>query len=111
VLVLEGIQAILNNEKPDTFYESTTLFMQIVSGVACENRTTLGARKCTLMDYAMARQAAAHENMLGKARQAAAAPSRASAPALTETPAPAPPVSGGIQSLGTQVREVPPNLA
>jgi hypothetical protein len=65
----EGIQEILAGHTPQPFYGATTLFMQIVHDFAVNNRQTLGTKKyAALLQYEMAHQSIAQENMLRKAR-------------------------------------------
>jgi hypothetical protein len=101
-----GIQAILNNEQPDTFYGATTLFMQIIHDYAVNNRTSLGDRKFNaLIDYEMAHAAIAEENMLRKADAEAAVmplPAEEAAPEAPAAPAPASPLSE-VRSIARQI--------
>lgn len=91
----EAIQAVQNNEKPQTFYGATTLFMQIIHDFAINNRNSLGDPKYqTLIDYEMAHAQIAQENMLRKADDQASAMNRAAPPANDPNAAPPAPASG-----------------
>lgn len=68
----EAIQAVLNGQKPETFYGATTMFMQIIHDFAVDNRNDLGMRKCqTLIDFEMAHASIAQDNMMRQAAQTA----------------------------------------
>lgn len=100
-----GIQAILNGEKPDTFYGATTLFMQIIHDYAVNNRVSLGDRKYeVLIDYELSHAELARENMIRKARvEAAATPAPGEEEVIDPAAVPAAPNPlAGVRSLAPQ---------
>jgi hypothetical protein len=65
----QAIQSVLHGEQPEMFYGATTLFMQVLVDFASDNRTTLGAKFDTLIQFASLHAPSASENMARKAQQ------------------------------------------
>lgn len=104
-----AIQAIQHNEKPETYYGATTLFMQIIHDFAVNNRHTLGDRKYRiLIEFEMAHGRIAQENMMRKAGQMAAA-MPAEEPVSSETPTDVPRETA-VPGAMDQMRRVAANL-
>lgn len=65
----ESIQLILRNKKPELWYGANTAFMQKIVDFATDNKSSLGEKYNTLMDFSMAHTPIAEENMTRKANE------------------------------------------